>query len=88
MKQREEKSINISEAKSSACTSHGDVTIKLNSCCTSNLAHPWRLRPSQSGWGKVGGEVVENFRHGFRRRFPNPTDRPWVSEDEFSNTSH
>ena len=80
MKQREE--------KSSACTSHGDVTIKLNSCCTSNLAHPWRLRPGQSGWVKVGGEVVENFPHGFRRQIPNPTVRPSVSEDEFSNTSH
>ena len=72
MRQREEKSINILEAKSSACKNHGNVTIKLNSCCTSNLSHLRRPRGGQSGWKKVGGEVVENFRQRLSPTFSRP----------------
>lgn len=88
MRQREEKSINILEGKSSACTNHGNVTIKLNSCCTSNLSHLRRPRGGQSGWKKVGGEVVENFRQRLSPTFSRPDWPPWASEDEFSHASH
>lgn len=78
MRQREEKSINILEAKSSACKNHGNVTIKLNSCCTSNLSHLRRPIGAVSQVGKKSAaKLLKTFASGFRRRFPDPTDRPW-----------
>ena len=49
--------------------------------CRPGSVHPRRPRGSQSGWEKRGARTWNGFRRAFS---PDPTDRPWVSEDGIS----
>ena len=49
--------------------------------CRPESVHPRRPRGSQSGWEKRGARTWNGFRRAFS---PDPTDRPWVSEDGIS----